>query len=251
MAKKTRPKKSMVKNMKHFVIPSIDLLDGKIVRLYKGDYNQQTIYNISVTKLLERYKDFENLHIVDLNGAKGDGLVNIELIKKIRLEFSGKIQLGGGIRSVEIAEKFLNEIRIDRAVLGTIAITNFNLTKAIIDKFTSDKIVLAIDCKFENHKWTPKANGWQEANNKDLFEILKQYQSLAKYTLVTDIGVDGTMQGSNCKLYKEIKRQFPNFILQASGGVSSVNDIKKLQQIADFAIVGKALYDGIVDDILC
>lgn len=238
-------------NFNNFIIPSIDLIDNNIVRLYKGDYNQRTVYNIDIDELLEKYKDFENLHIVDLNAAKGGGIINIELIKQIRLKYKGEIQVGGGIRSIEIANKMLKEFGINRVVLGTIAITDFDLTKQILEKFGKEKIVLAIDCKIENGKWIPKVNGWIENadQRQDLFDILKQYTELAKYILVTDISVDGTMQGANLDLYRQIKQKFPNFILQASGGVSCVEDLYNLQQITNFAIVGKALYEGLIDDI--
>lgn len=235
----------------NFVIPSIDLLDGNVVRLYKGDYNQKTVYNVSIDELLEKYKNFQNLHIVDLNGAKGDNIVNISLIKEIRRNFKGNIQIGGGVRSIKIADKMLNENGINKVVLGTIAITNFDLTKQIISQFGKEKIVLAIDCKLENEIYIPKANGWQENSNTklDLFAVLNLYDNLAKYILVTDISVDGTMMGSNIQLYKQIKEMFPNFILQSSGGVASVQDIKKLENIADFAIVGKALYEGLIENL--
>ena len=238
-------------NYINFTIPSIDLLDGNIVRLHKGDYNQKTVYNIDIDELLEKYKQFENLHIVDLNGAKGNGLVNIELIKQIRLKYKGRIQFGGGIRSIEIANKMLNEFGIDRVVLGTIAITDFALAAQVIEKFGKEKIILAIDCKLEDRRYIPKINGWIENSNQkqDLFDILEQYTHLAKYILVTDISVDGTMQGSNLDLYRQIKEKFPDFIIQASGGVSSVTDIEKLQEIVDFAIVGKVLYEGLIDEI--
>jgi len=240
-----------MKTLNNFLIPSIDLLDNSIVRLYKGDYNQRTFYNIDIDELLEKYKDFENLHIVDLNGAKGNGLVNIELIKRIRSKYKGRIQFGGGMRSIEIVNKVLNEFGIDRVVLGTIAITDFDLTKQILEKFGKEKIVLAIDCKLEKGKWIPKVNGWLEDSNQkqDLFDILERYTNLSKYILVTDISVDGTMHGSNIELYKQIKEKFPNFVLQASGGVSSIKDIEKLEKIVGFAIVGKALYEGLIDDI--
>lgn len=240
-----------MKTLNSFLIPSIDLLDGSIVRLYRGNYNQKTVYKIGIDELLEKYKDFENLHIVDLNGAKGDGLINLELIKQIRSKFKSKIQVGGGIRSVEIANKMLNEIQIDRVVVGTIAITDFDLTRPILEKFTKEKVVLAIDCKLENGKYIPKINGWTENPNQeeDLFDVLNNYQNLSQYILVTDISVDGTMQGSNLNLYREVKDKFPNFILQASGGISSIHDIAKLQDISDFAICGKALYEGLIDNL--
>lgn len=238
-------------NYNNFIIPSIDLLDANIVRLYKGDYNQQTIYNIDIDELLERYRDFQNLHIVDLNGVKGNGLINLDLIKKIRSKFKAEIQIGGGIRSIDIANKMLNEFGFDRLVLGTIAITDFDLTNQILEKFGKETIVLALDCKPESGTYILKINGWLESSKEvlDLFAVLEKYQNLAKYILVTDISLDGTMQGSNLDLYRQIKHKFPNFILQASGGVSSVEDIKKLQQISDFTIVGKALYENLIYNI--
>lgn len=226
-----------------FIIPSIDLLDENIVRLHKGDYDQKTIYNLKIDDLLFEYKDFKNLHIVDLNGAKSDGQKNIELIKKIRSKFNGIIQIGGGIRSLDVVDKILNEIKIDRAVLGTIAIKNIDSTKEILQKFTKEKIVLALDCELIEKDFICKSNGWKDNSNVKLNDLLFEYKDFAKYILVTDINVDGTMQGPNIELYKKIKQSFPNYTLQASGGVSSIEDVHKLMKISDFSIIGKALYD--------
>ena len=234
--------------MKNFVIPSIDLLDGQVVRLFKGNYGEKTVYNIAIDDLLSKYQSFERLHIVDLNGAKGDGISNIEIIKKIRAKFNGNIQLGGGIRNLNLAQSIL-ELGIDAVVLGTIAITNFELTKTILTKLGTKNVVLAIDCKLENGKYFPKANGWLESGKLDLFETLKQYESIASEILITDISVDGTMQGANLQLYREIKSRFSQLKLQASGGVSCVEDLENLREITDFAIVGKALYEGIIENL--
>lgn len=237
--------------MKKFIIPSIDLLDGKIVRLYKGDYTKTTVYDLSIDEILLRYDGFSQLHIVDLNGAKGDGMVNINSVKKIRDVFRGKIQIGGGIRSVEIAEMILNDVKVDRIVLGTAAINNLALTQDVISVFGKERVVLAVDCKFENGKFRPKVNGWKENIHKDLdlFDVLAVYDGLAKYILVTDIAVDGTMQGCNVELYRQIKDEFPGFTLQASGGVASLEDATNIQKIADGVVVGKALYEGLIDGI--
>ncbi len=234
--------------MKNFVIPSIDLLDGQIVRLFKGNYGEKTVYNVEIDDLLAKYQSFKKLHIVDLNGAKGDGISNIEIIKEIRAKFDGKIQIGGGIRNLKIAKSVL-ELGINAVVLGTVAITNFELTKEILAKLGAEKVVLAIDCKLENGRYFPKANGWLESGKLDLFETLKQYEAIASEVLITDISVDGTMQGANLELYREIKKCLPNLKLQASGGVSCVEDLENLRKIVDFAIVGKALYEGIVENL--
>jgi len=234
--------------MKNFVIPSIDLLDGQIVRLFKGNYGEKTVYNVEISAILSKYQSFERLHIVDLNGAKGDGISNIEIIKEIRAKFDGKIQIGGGIRNLKIAKSVL-ELGVNSIVLGTVAITNFELTKEILAKLGAEKVILAIDCNLENGKYFPKANGWLESGKLDLFETLKQYEAIASEVLITDISVDGTMQGANLELYRQIKSRFPQLKLQASGGVSCVEDLENLKKIVDFAIVGKALYEGIIEDL--
>lgn len=236
-------------NLHNFIIPSIDLLDESIVRLYKGDYGQKTVYNVNLSDLLEKYKHFSNLHIVDLNGAKGDGMKNIALIAKIRHNFAGKIQLGGGIRSIDVADQILNLTKINAVVIGTIAINNPDLTMKMIEKFGKEKVVLAIDCLFDGQKFIPKANGWVENSDNDLFSLLEIYQNSAKNLLITDISVDGTMSGANVELYRQIKEKFPNFKVQASGGVSSIENVQALQKVTDFAIVGKALYENIFDDL--
>lgn len=233
----------------NFVIPSIDLLNGKIVRLYKGDYDRQTIYNIQIDDLLQKYGNFKNIHIVDLDAAAKRELTNVDLIKEIRDKFNGKIQVGGGIRSIKTANKMIKEIGIDKVVLGTVAIADFKLAKQIVISLKNDHVVLAIDCKLEGRQYIAKTNGWKENSGNDLFSILKEYNGIAKHFLVTDISLDGTMLGPNFELYKQIKEKFPNFVLQASGGVSSIEDIRRLQEITDFAIVGKALYEGLTDDL--
>ena len=234
--------------MKNFVIPSIDILDGQIVRLFKGNYGEKTVYNVEISELIAKYQDFERLHIVDLNGAKGNGIENLAIIKEIREKFHGKIQLGGGIRNLEIAQSVL-ALGVDAVVLGTVAITDFELTKEVIAKLGGENVILAIDCKLENGKYFPKSNGWLEGGKLDLFEIITQYELIASEILVTDISVDGTMQGANLELYRQIKSQFPQLKLQASGGVSCLDDLKKLREITDFAIVGKALYEGIIKSL--
>ena len=137
--------------MKNFIIPSIDLLDGKIVRLLNGDYNKSTIYDVKIDDLVEKYSIFNTLHIVDLNGAKGEKCEeNGEIIAKIRAKFKGKIQVGGGFRDVEKIEFYLNKVSVDAVVLGTLCIKNVEKTIELIKKFGAEKIILAIDCENVN-----------------------------------------------------------------------------------------------------
>lgn len=236
----------MSKNMKNFVIPSIDLLDGKIVRLLKGNYNKATIYEVKVDDLVEKYSIFNTLHIVDLNGAKGEKCKeNEKIITEIRKQFTGKIQVGGGFRDVEKIEFYLNEVSIDAVVLGTLCIKNVEKTVEIIKKFGAEKIILAIDCESVNGVYVPKINGWQEfCDCKNIFDLLEKYNGIARKLLITDIQRDGCLSGGNCDLYQQIKTRFPSFQVQASGGISTIADIKKLQAVADFAIVGRAMYEN-------
>ena len=236
----------MSKNMKNFVIPSIDLLDGKIVRLLKGNYNKATIFEVKVDDLVEKYSIFNTLHIVDLNGAKGEKCEeNEKIITKIREKFKGKIQVGGGIRDVEKIDYYLNQVSVDAVVLGTLCVKNVKKTVEIIKKFGAEKIVLAIDCENVNCVFVPKINGWQEfCDCKNIFDLLEKYNGIAKKLLITDIQRDGCLSGGNCDLYQQIKTKFPSFKVQASGGVSSFDDIKTLKNITDFAIVGRAMYEN-------
>ena len=232
--------------MKNFVIPSIDLLDGKIVRLLKGDYDKATIYEVKVDDLVEKYSIFNTLHIVDLNGAKGEKCKeNEKIITEIRKKFKGKIQVGGGIRDIEKMEFYLNEVSVDAVVLGTLCIKNVEKTIEIIKKFGAEKIILAIDCENVNGFFVPKINGWQEfCDCKNIFDLLEKYNGIAKKLLITDIQRDGCLSGGNCDLYQQIKMKFPSFQVQSSGGISTIDDIKKLQKVADFAIVGRAMYEN-------
>ena len=232
--------------MKNFIIPSIDLLDGNVVRLKQGDYNKATVYEVKVDDLVEKYSIFNTLHIVDLNGAKGEKCKeNEKIIAKIRAKFKGKIQVGGGFRDVDKIDFYLNQIKVNAVVLGTLCIKNVEKTIELIKKFGTEKIILAIDCENVNGVYVPKVNGWQEfCDCKNIFELLEKYDGIAKKLLITDIQKDGCLSGGNCDLYQQIKTKFSSFQVQASGGISSIDDIKKLQNIADFAIVGRAMYEN-------
>lgn len=239
--------------MKNFVIPSIDLLDGNVVRLKQGDYNKATVYEVKVDDLLEKYSIFNTLHLVDLNGAKGEKCKeNEEIIKEIRKKFKGNIQVGGGFRDVEKIEFYLNKVSVDAVVLGTLCIKNVEKTIELIKKFGAEKIILAIDCENVNGVYAPKINGWQEfCDCKNIFDLLEKYDGIAKKLLITDIQKDGCLSGGNYDLYQQIKAKFPSFKIQASGGICSFDDITTLKDITDFAIVGRAMYEkNIYNDVL-
>ena len=236
----------MSKNMKNFVIPSIDLLDGKIVRLLNGDYDKTTVYEVKIDDLIEKYSVFSTIHVVDLNGARGEKCEeNEKIIAEIGKKFKGKIQVGGGIRDIEKMEFYLNEVSVNAVVLGTLCIKKKKKTIEIIKKFGSEKIVLAIDCENVDGVYVPKINGWKEfCDCKNIFDLLEKYNGIAKKLLITDIQRDGCLSGGNCDLYQQIKTKFPHFHIQASGGISTIDDIKKLQTVTDFAIVGRAMYEN-------
>ena len=239
--------------MKNFIIPSIDLLDGNIVRLKQGDYNKATVYEVKLDDLLGKYSIFNTLHVVDLNGAKGEQCKeNEKIIKEIRKKFKGKIQVGGGFRDVGKIDFYLNQIKVNEVVLGTLCVKNVEKTIELIKKFCAEKIILAIDCENVNNIYVPKVNGWQEFGDcKNIFELLEKYDRIAKKLLITDIQKDGCLSGGNYDLYKQIKTNFPSFKIQASGGICSFNDVKTLKDITNFAIVGRAMYEkNIYNDIL-
>ena len=245
----------MKEQIKNFIIPSIDLLDGKIVRLFQGDYNKKTEYNVNLDELLGKYKQFSQIHVVDLNCARRErNDVNCNIIKTIIKKFNGSVQIGGGVRNASDIENKLN-LGFSAVVIGTMALKNADLTKQMLYAYGKDKIVLSFDCecnknstnKEDLRNYYVKINGWQDSSKVSVFDVLKEYYGLGKTILITDISVDGTMKGPNVALYRQIKRTFPKYVLQASGGVSSIEDVKKVINVADNVIVGKALYNGLLN----
>lgn len=226
------------------IFPAIDLYDKKAVRLYKGNYDEMTVYS---NNPIEIAQDFENngakfIHMVDLEGAKNGTTPNIEIVKEVATKTSLFVEIGGGIRSIETVEKYLNA-GVSRVILGTAAVTDEDFLKEAISKH-QEKIAVGADVK----DGYIAIKGWIEKSQYSLDEFLSKMQKLGVKTVIcTDISKDGAMKGTNLKLYKELSEKYSLDIV-ASGGVSTIDDIKALREMDLYgAIIGKAYYTGAID----
>lgn len=226
------------------IFPAIDLYDKKAVRLYKGNYDEMTIYS---NNPIEIAQDFENsgakfIHMVDLEGAKNGTTPNIEIVKEVATKTSLFVEIGGGIRSLETVEKYLN-VGVNRVILGTSAVTDEDFLKEAISKY-QEKIAVGADVK----DGYIAIKGWIEKSQYSLDEFLSKMQKLGVKTIIcTDISKDGAMGGTNLQLYKELSEKYSLDIV-ASGGVSTIDDIKALRQMNLYgAIIGKAYYTGAIN----
>ncbi|MDC1383510.1 1-(5-phosphoribosyl)-5-[(5-phosphoribosylamino)methylideneamino]imidazole-4-carboxamide isomerase [Candidatus Puniceispirillum sp.] len=225
------------------IYPAIDLIDGNVVRLHKGDFNQLTKYGSDPVSVAKSYADSgaKWLHLVDLDGAKNPKNRQFSLIGKI-IEGSGlKVQTGGGIRSFDDVKTLLGA-GASRVVIGSLAVSDPKTTKGIFNAFGPEYICLAADVIWQNNGFYIAVSGWQEASSLGLFDFIKTYQDNGlRHTLCTDINRDGTLVGCNRDLYQTVKQKFPDLQLQASGGISILNDLVGLT--ANGVIIGKALYE--------
>ena len=223
-----------------YIYPAIDLYNGECVRLIKGDFNQKTVYSSQPVDMAKSFMaaGASKLHVVDLNGAESDNNANYEVVKRIVEEVDMAVQVGGGIRSLKSAEKYLS-IGVDRVIIGTKAVEDPDFLTLLIKKF-GDRLVVAVDGK----DGFVAINGWKDQSKMPIMTFIGQLQEIGvKRILCTDISRDGLLQGSNIDLYKEIQRHY-NMELIASGGVSSIEEIKTLREEGMFgAILGKALYE--------
>ncbi len=226
------------------IFPAIDLYDGKAVRLYKGDYAQMTVYSENPPEIAEAFHKAGAgcLHLVDLEGAKNGETPNLETIKRIRAAAPLFIEVGGGVRSMEVVERYLNA-GIDRVILGTAAVTDPVFLRGAVETY-KEKIAVGVDIR----DGKVAIRGWTEKSELDAFDFCRELQSLGVQTVIcTDISRDGAMQGTNRALYGELSKAF-SLNLVASGGVSSVDDIRALRMLDLYgAIIGKAYYTGAID----
>ena len=226
------------------LFPAIDLYEGKAVRLFKGDYAQMTVYNEDPTEVAMDFlkAGATHLHLVDLEGAKFGTTSNLDTIQKIVEVSQLKTEVGGGIRSMETVERYLN-IGVDRVILGTAAVTDPSFLKQALDKF-GDRISVGVDLK----DGYVAIRGWTEKSALTAENFFDQMQMLGVSSVIcTDISKDGAMQGTNRELYSSLSRKY-TIDLIASGGVSSLEDISALKEMGLYgAIIGKAYYVGAVD----
>lgn len=230
------------------IYPAIDLRKGKIVRLYQGDYASETIYQDDPLKTAQQYKNAgaEWLHVVDLDAAKNPSSSQYTLIQTL-IESSGlNVQVGGGIRTKEQVVQ-LFEMGAKRIIVGSLAVTAPNDIKDWFSYFGAEKLVLALDVVAKPNELPLVAiNAWQQITRYSFFDIVRFYQSVSiKHVLCTSISLDGTMSGPDLALYEDILNEFPFLALQASGGICSTQDIKRLKnQGLAGAIIGRALYEN-------
>ena len=226
------------------IFPAIDLFDKKAVRLFKGDYAQMTVYSHNP---IEVAKDFESrgakyIHMVDLEGAKDGTTPNIEVVADIAANTSLFVEIGGGIRSMETVERYLNA-GVSRVILGTSAVTDEDFLVRAVNTY-GDKIAVGADVK----DGYIAIKGWLEKSAYTLDAFFEKMQSLGVKTVIcTDISMDGAMKGTNLQMYRELSKKYSLDIV-ASGGVSSIDDIKELRKMELYgAIIGKAYYTGAID----
>lgn len=226
------------------IFPAIDLYDKKAVRLYKGDYAQMTVYSenpVGVAKTFEE-QGAKYIHVVDLEGAKIGEPAHLDIVKSIAETTKLFIEIGGGIRSMETVEKYLS-VGANRIILGTAAVTDEDFLKKALEKY-GDKIAVGAD--IADGKIAIK--GWIEKSEYTTDAFFEKMQSLGVKTIIcTDISKDGAMKGTNRALYKELSEKYAVDIV-ASGGVSTIDDIKALSEMGVYgAIIGKAYYIGAID----
>jgi phosphoribosylformimino-5-aminoimidazole carboxamide ribotide isomerase len=225
------------------IIPAIDLIDGKCVRLSKGDYAQKKIYNEDPLEVALQFEDhgLKRLHLVDLDGAKASHVVNWKMLEKISSKTSLVIDFGGGIKT-EKDLQIIFESGAKMATIGSIAVKNRDLFFSWLTKHGADKIILGADVN--DNKIA--ISGWLETTEFDVFDFLDEYlKQGVKHVLCTDISKDGMLEGTSLQLYKDIMSRFDSISLIASGGVTHIDELYKLDEIGvSGAIIGKAIYEG-------
>ena len=227
------------------IFPAIDIKDKKCVRLTQGDFDKVNVYGEDPSLMAKKWADdgAEFIHVVNLNGSRDEIGINDETLSKVAKSVDVPIQVGGGIRDEKRVKELL-DLGINRVIVGTMAIENKELLKELIEKYKADKIVVSIDAK--NGKVA--THGWEKVSDIDSVDLCKELEQIGVKTIVyTDISKDGMLEGPNFDIYKELSQKTSLDII-ASGGVTSIEDVKRLLDMNMYgAIIGKALYDNRID----
>lgn len=227
------------------IIPAIDIIDGKCVRLVKGDYDKKTIYHDDPLEMAMAFEDHgvQFLHLVDLDGAKAGKIVNYAVLEKISARTGLKIDFGGGIRSDKDVSIVMDSGG-RQAVIGSLAFKEKELFFAILDKYGPESIVLGADAR----KGKIAVGGWLEMTDMDLEEVIQEYSGKGvEYVLCTDIDKDGMMQGPATDTYKSILKKSGHVNLIASGGIRNMEDVENMEKIGcEGTIIGKAIYEKVI-----
>ena len=225
------------------IFPAIDLYEGRAVRLFKGNYNEMTVYSENPPEIAADFarNGATHIHLVDLEGAKTGETPNINIISEIAKNYGLFTEVGGGIRSMEVIDKYISN-GVSRVILGTAAVTEKGFVEKAITKH-GNKIAVGVDIK----DGYVAIRGWTEKSELPAMDFCRQMQNIGVDNIIcTDISRDGAMKGTNHELYRELAQRF-SLKITASGGVSSIDDVKKLSELGIYgAIIGKAYYTGAI-----
>lgn len=225
------------------IIPAIDIIDGNCVRLSQGDYARKTVYSADPVEMAKRFEDagLRRLHLVDLDGAKKGCMVNVQVLERIASSTSLEIDFGGGVKTLEDAKSVL-EMGAKMVTIGSVAVKDPSLFDRMIAGLGADKILLGADVKEEKIA----VHGWTEQTELSVFDFIdEQVRKGVKDIFCTDISKDGQLEGSATGLYRRLAGRFPSINLVASGGISSLDDIREVEKAGcKGVIIGKAFYEG-------
>ncbi len=225
------------------IIPAIDIIEGKCVRLSQGDYSQKTVYSEDPLEVAKMFEDagIKRLHLVDLEGAKAQQVINIKVLEQIASNTKLHIDFGGGIKSTSELKMVFNS-GAHQATIGSLAVTNRDMVIGWLEIFGAEKIILGADVK----DYHVAITGWLDVTKIKVIDFIKSYNELGlDYVLCTDISKDGMLQGTSIELYEKLIDHFPDLNIIASGGITEIKEIENLQEMGVYGvIVGKAIYEG-------
>lgn len=228
------------------ILPAIDIIDGQCVRLTKGDYSTKKVYGDDPLEMAKQFEacGVEQIHVVDLDGAKEKHPMNLNQIERIKTQTKLRVEFGGGIKTKQALED-CDQAGVDQFIIGSLAVKSQEVVCAWLDEFGPKRFVLGADVQ----DGYIAINGWQDKSEMSLNAFISMYHKQgANYFLCTDINKDGMLEGSSKELYQSLLLDFPEIKLIASGGVSSMAEVKELEQMGcDGAIIGKAIYEGKIE----